>query len=120
MKRANENADNALRIAIEKNYVEIAKILISHGADFKTVGLGYAPLHYAILYDRPEITIYLLIHGADIYAKDGIGRTVFQVAKHEKWNLSALIVNLYHIKVLNHKLLPFTLISYFICFFFIK
>jgi len=60
-----------LHLASERNYIEIAKLLIDAGADVEAkTDLGLTPLHWASARNHIEIAKFLLERGADVKAKD--------------------------------------------------
>jgi ankyrin repeat protein len=69
-----------LCIAIENDDIEVARLLIEHGADIhdlRGAARGCPPLHLAVLRRRPETALMLIQKGADVnsrilfkYAKD--------------------------------------------------
>ena len=62
--------------------VEVAKILIDHGADIdgQSVLFGNMPLHAASYRGKKDVVQVLLDHGADVNAKDIDGRTPLDIA----------------------------------------
>jgi len=69
--------------------LSMVQTLLALGAD---VDVG-TPLHTAVAYDQPEITSYLLDHGADVNARDPEGRTaLFFAAMYGHDNLVRLLL----------------------------
>ncbi|EQC45191.1 ankyrin repeat protein [Bacteriovorax sp. BSW11_IV] len=58
--------DTPLRLTIEYNKVEIAKILLTAGANVENNGKYESPLKYAIKYRNLEIIQLLFDHGANV------------------------------------------------------
>ncbi len=62
--RRNQYGDTALMLASLRGDREIARMLIElGGAEVKHT--GWAPIHYAAFYDKPEMIRYLVAKGAD-------------------------------------------------------
>jgi ankyrin repeat protein len=62
--RRNQYGDTALMLATLRGDREIARMLIEFGgAEVKHS--GWAPIHYAAFYDKPEMIRYLIAKGAD-------------------------------------------------------
>ena len=67
--------------AIESNQLKLVTVLVGAGANVNMVGAQrFTPLHASAFYGRPDITRYLLEHGANQKAQDVLGRTPFDVA----------------------------------------
>jgi len=100
--------ERALHLAIQKNNLEIAQVLLQEGADpdlpseasrepkvCQSFGLtrtpaGIPPLHYAISTARPRIAEALLLSGADPKVKTAEGRDAIELARG-KAGLSTLV-----------------------------
>jgi hypothetical protein len=64
---AEANRETPLMIAAEKNYVDLAKVLLENGADINaTDAFGYTALLYADSHGSEEMAQYLLSKGADV------------------------------------------------------
>ncbi|KAL8548069.1 hypothetical protein ACS0TY_007400 [Phlomoides rotata] len=75
-----DKGDTPLILAAKEGKVDIAKYLISRGADITmTDCTGFTALHWAATYDDTEIVALLLSKGADIEA-DSIGGTPLHCA----------------------------------------
>jgi ankyrin repeat protein len=72
---------SALHFAANKKNLEVAQLLVSHGADVNANDTkGSAPLHMAVYGSGEDMLRFLLDQGANINAKDGEGCTPLQVA----------------------------------------
>lgn len=60
----------ALHYACKHNYVEIAKLLVEHGARVNKIKNGCTPLTLTHI-DDPELFCFLVHHGADLHYKYG-------------------------------------------------
>jgi hypothetical protein len=70
------NHGSAVNVALVKGHVDIAMLLLEHGADVNTVdSRGLTPLHQAIERDRSDHFKLLLEHHADIHLRDTNGVT---------------------------------------------
>lgn len=71
----------SLLLAIETNNIADVKQILESGANAMQVGLyGETPLHIACRKGFNEIATLLLLHGADVNAKDELGRTPLMIA----------------------------------------
>lgn len=65
-----------LQVAAEHSKIDMAKLLLDHGADVNAKDdRGVTPLHAAVWQGDKEVAEFLLVHGADINAKDDQGVT---------------------------------------------
>jgi ankyrin repeat protein len=79
--KGNQMLPPTLIQAIESNQLKLVMALVGAGANVNTVGSQrFTPLHASAYYGRPDITRYLLEHGANQKAQDVLGRTPFDVA----------------------------------------
>lgn len=62
-------------------HVEIAELLLRHGAEVNAGAGGNTPLHATALYGRAAMARWLLDHGADPAATDYEGKTALQRAE---------------------------------------
>ena len=81
----------ALYWAAVNNAVEVAGLLLTHGADVnaKEAQRGRTALHLAALKDALEVAGLLLAHGADVNAKDQNGWTALKLAPSLRQEISA-------------------------------
>ncbi|MEM7480698.1 MAG: ankyrin repeat domain-containing protein [Acidobacteriota bacterium] len=76
-----ERRQTALRLALESDSMEIARMLLAAGADPESRdGSSRSPLQYAIAARRPEWMKLLLAHGADPERRDQDGSTALMLA----------------------------------------
>ena len=77
----NYDGDAPLHWASERNYIEIAKLLIDAGADVEAKNeYDMTPLHLATWKNHIEIAKLLIEAGADLEAKDNCGETPLHFA----------------------------------------
>jgi ankyrin repeat protein len=72
----------ALNAAIARGDIDIAVLLIDHGAGIEATR-GFSemrPLHTAVNYKQPALVSLLLARGARVDARDGFGRTPLLIA----------------------------------------
>jgi len=75
----------ALHYACKRNDLEIAKLLLSHGADENARAAdGRSPLHFAACYGSVTLVLELLAMGAVYDAKDNYQCTALDLAKQNK------------------------------------
>jgi len=71
-----------LAVAIERNHVASAKLLLDRGANVNVQFSGYEQhtlLHTAVLHRNPELVELLLQHGANVNAKNKRGETPIEL-----------------------------------------
>lgn len=91
-----ENKNRAFAEAVMTNQLDIAKLLLEHGADVNTENAkGFQLLHDAIQNNKPKVVQFLFEHGADINKIDREGNTPLHIAI---WKWSSESVN----ELLNH------------------
>jgi len=78
----NNDGETALMKAVQKNRVDIVKLLLSSGADINAVNNdGDSVLMYAIESDNPDLIRYLITQNKiDIKHSNNLGRTVLHIA----------------------------------------
>ena len=65
-----------LHLASGEGHLEVARVLIEHGADVIALdGRGATPLHYASHNGHVEVARFLINHGADVTVRSGDGST---------------------------------------------
>lgn len=64
---------------IYANDIEIARLLVGHGADVNHLGDEATPLIYAAQYNKREMVEFLLSEDADANAKDILGQTALHL-----------------------------------------
>ena len=68
-----ENKEAPLHHAARKNRLEVAQVLLAHGADVNARNkFERAPLHEAAYNNSLEVAQVLLAHGADVNARDKV------------------------------------------------
>jgi len=74
---ADANAVDSLNNSalIYANDIEIARILVEHGADVDHLGDEATPLVYAAQYNKKDMVEFLLSKGADANARDKLGQS---------------------------------------------
>ena len=76
-----EESGTALHVAVSENALEVARLLLTHGADINAKDQhGQTALDLAASNNALEVAGLLLTHGADINAKDQRGMTVLHWA----------------------------------------
>jgi ankyrin repeat protein len=74
-----------LHYAVERNYIDIARALLIHGADPNRADpLGRTPLHYAVLAGMLEFVQLLLVYKASPLRPDNLGDTPLNLIKHKR------------------------------------
>jgi ankyrin repeat protein len=74
---------NPIHFAAGAGQVEIARLLVSRGADVKSVNRrsGQTALHFAVIHSKAEMISFLVAGGADLNALDHQGRTPLKEAR---------------------------------------
>jgi ankyrin repeat protein len=91
--------DTPLHSASLWGHKEIAKMLLSHGAETEAKNnFGQRPLHYACVFRQKEVVRILLNAGADTNAKDNDGHTPLGLASFPKGNPTKDIVEMLRVK----------------------
>ena len=68
--------ETPLHLNSRTGYVDVARLLIEHGADVATQREdGWTPLHLAASWGHVDLALLLIEHGADVVAQDEHGRT---------------------------------------------
>ncbi len=89
--------------AIKKNNIDKVKKLINAGVDVNAkYDDAITALHYASIYNRPEIAKKLINAGADINARDKEGKTAFDIAKEEDYQEIIDLLENYNKKTKNY------------------
>ncbi len=71
------------------NNVNVARVLINHGADVNAESDPGAPIHLAVLLNHTEMVDVLLAAGADLTVEDDEGRTPLEIAEQEGYQVIA-------------------------------
>jgi len=76
-----DNPETLLEVAIRMNYLEVAKRLLSHGANANSRGTGkWLPLHWGVYVGSKDSVKLLLAHDAQVNVKDDNEITPLHVA----------------------------------------
>jgi ankyrin repeat protein len=82
----------ALYFAGVGGQLEIAELLLRHGADVNESAKGAAPIHGAVMGGRPELVSWMLSRGADPEMRDFQGRSARELAlAMDRPDLAALL-----------------------------
>jgi ankyrin repeat protein len=83
-------ADRLLHLAAAQGNLEIAKLLLEHGAEVNALGQAKrTPLHHAAKAGSLPVAEELLSHGANLEAMDESGDTpLFAAIRSEKWEVA--------------------------------
>ncbi|MAV09201.1 MAG: hypothetical protein CMO53_03930, partial [Verrucomicrobiales bacterium] len=90
-----EDGDTPLIYALEEGHKEVAKLLITKGADVnaKRDFAKTSPLHFAAIYDLKEIAALLIAKGANVNARSSRGWTPLMVAaRRGKVDIAELLI----------------------------
>jgi ankyrin repeat protein len=82
-----DEKQTALHLACENGHVDVAIVLIEHGANINAKGLGDdTPLHTAIIFGYLDVVQALLERGADPNRANDIGDTPIDYAEREGYD----------------------------------
>ena len=88
-----EHNRDVLWFSILGGYTEIAKILISEGADVDEAGSGWAPLHIATEVGNKEIVEILIKEDAGVHEISALGETpIFCAAEYGRIEIAKLLI----------------------------
>ena len=90
-----EDGDTPLIYALEEGHKEVARLLITKGADVNTKRdfAKTSPLHFAAIYDLKEIATLLIAKGANVNARSSRGWTPLMVAaRRGKVDIADLLI----------------------------
>lgn len=85
---------SALMFASERGFIEIVKLLVSHGADINYQNkFGFSPLHASAYGDHIAVAKLLTENGAEVDAKDDKGRTpLYFAAERNALQVAELLI----------------------------
>ncbi|KAJ1986475.1 hypothetical protein H4R33_003334 [Dimargaris cristalligena] len=83
---------NSLMLALSLGHVECAQLLVGAGADPTYTIDGVAPIFWAIRNPRGLLQLLSFDDGVDINVLDGVGKSVFQRARENKYSQSLHIL----------------------------
>lgn len=90
----NASGYSALHCAAREGHVEIARLLLDHGANIEVTSDGWHPLHTACVKDHVEIARLLLSRGANVNAAMGDGVTpLHHAVLHGSVKLAELLLD---------------------------
>lgn len=82
--------------------MNIVKLLVEHGADVNIEETnGFTPVIEACRFGHIEITLYLMKHGANIFKRDYLGRSIEQL--YGNGTLSTSFLPLRHLQFTNRR-----------------
>jgi len=87
--------ETPLHVAAEKGHVEIARLLLEHGADPNARDMyGVTPLHLATYWGHLDVVKLLLEHGADPNAKEKLGgeTPLYWAVQHKRTDIAKLLL----------------------------
>lgn len=98
----NHDINKELLDAVIGNHFHTVKNLLEQGADpnYFEDDAQIRPLHFAALYNSPDIIPLLIIAGADIHATTEYNDTPLMIAeRHEHSNVAKVLRRFYSVKV---------------------
>lgn len=86
---------NLLHYVVEKNNIELARLLIENGIDINTqTSLGWTPLYIAVNSNNIELTKLLIEYGANVNLPTTYGDTALEFAiKNDLKEITILLQN---------------------------
>lgn len=79
IKLTNRHGISSFMMACSNGYIEIAELLLKHGADIDKFGNGWNPITAAAMHDCQKIITFLLENGADINRANHRGETALMM-----------------------------------------
>jgi len=91
-----KNGNTPLHLAAEHGFLDVARLLLEHGADVNAIGKsGWTPLHVAAVNGRMAIVRLLLEHGADVDVIDNYDQTPSDRARQVGYEGIARVIEEY-------------------------